>query len=77
MPKLKPTEWRVQVRVFAADGFTIERESGSHIVMSKSGVARPVIVPKYPAVGIDIIRSNMRTAHMSRERYFNLLLAKT
>lgn len=76
MPKLKPTEWRVQVRVFGADGFTIERESGSHIVMSKPGVARPVIVPKYPAVGIDIIRSNMRTAHMSRERYFNLL-AKT
>ena len=73
MPKLKPTEWRVQVRVFAADGFAVERESGSHIVMTKFGVARPVIVPKYPAVGIDIIRANMRTAHMSRERYFNLL----
>ena len=65
MPKLKPTEWRVPVRVFGADGFTIERESGSHIVMTKPGVARPVIVPKYPAVGIDIIRANMRT-HICR-----------
>ena len=26
-----------------------------------------VIVPKYPAVGIDIIRANMRTASMPRE----------
>ena len=45
MPRLKPTEWRVQVRVFGADGFTTERQSGSRIVMSKPGVARPVIVP--------------------------------
>lgn len=76
MPKLKPTEWRVQVRVFRADGFTIERDS--HIVMTKALAVRAPSHrgQKHPAVSIDIVRANMRTAHMSRDRYFNLL-AKT
>jgi hypothetical protein len=29
----------------------------------------------YKEVGIDIIKNNMRTANMSRERYFELLAA--
>lgn len=41
--------------------------------MVKAGVARPVIIPKYPDVGPDIIKSNMRTACMSRERFFEFL----
>ncbi|NKC14061.1 MAG: addiction module toxin, HicA family [Gammaproteobacteria bacterium] len=56
-----------------ADGFTHDRTTGSHVVLSKPGVLRPVIVPKYAEVGLDIIRSNMRTAGMSRSRYFSLL----
>ena len=71
--KLTPTDWRTLVRIFEADGFTQERTTGSHVVLSKSGVLRPVIVPKYTEVGLDIIRSNMRTAGMLRSRYFSLL----
>ena len=41
--------------------------------MVKPGVPRPVIIPKYDEVGLDIIKSNMRTAEMSRERFFELL----
>ena len=71
--KLTPTDWRTLVRIFEADGFTQERTAGSHVVLSKPGVLRPVIVPKYAEVGLDVIRSNMRTAGMSRSRYFSLL----
>ncbi len=73
MVKLAPTDWRTLVRIFEADGFTQDRTTGSHVVLSKPGVLRPVIVPKYAEVGLDIIRSNMRTAGMSRSRYFSLL----
>ena len=41
--------------------------------MSKPGIARPVVIPKYAEVGRDIIQSNMRTAGISRERYLQLL----
>ena len=72
MVKLTPTDWRTLVRIFEADGFTQDRTTGSHVVLSKPGVLRPVIIPKYAEVSLDIIRNNMRGAGMSRTRYFNL-----
>lgn len=71
--KLTPVDWRTLLRVFEADGFSIEREKGSHLSLVKPGVLRPVIIPKYDEIGLDIIKNNMRTASMSRKRYFELL----
>jgi len=71
--RLTPTDWKTQVRIFKADGFSKKREHGDHIIMEKKGVLRPVIIPKYSEVGRDIIQSNMRAASMSRKRYFQLL----
>ena len=73
MSRITPTDWRTLVRVFEAAGFRTDRIAGSHVIMSKPGVARPVVIPKYAEVGRDIIQSNMRTAGMSRDRYFQLL----
>ncbi|MCH8838529.1 MAG: type II toxin-antitoxin system HicA family toxin, partial [Candidatus Marinimicrobia bacterium] len=56
MPRLTPTNWQTQVAIFEADGFGIARIKGSHIVMSKPRVIRPVIIPKYSDVGLDIVR---------------------
>jgi predicted RNA binding protein YcfA (HicA-like mRNA interferase family) len=61
------------VNVFIRAGFEKERETGSHIVFTKPGVLRPVIIPKYNDVGVEIIQRNLRTANMSREEYFKLL----
>jgi predicted RNA binding protein YcfA (HicA-like mRNA interferase family) len=55
MPRLAPTDWKTQLAVFEADGFKQERQTSSHIVMSKPGILRPVIIPKYPSIGLDII----------------------
>ncbi len=41
--------------------------------MNKPGVARPIVIPKYDRVDVDIIKSNLRTAQISREEYFELL----
>ena len=73
MSRITPTDWRTLVRVFEAAGFRTDRIAGSHVIMSKPGVARPIVIPKYAEVGRDIIQSNMRTAGMSRDRYFQLL----
>ena len=72
MPRLAPTNWKTQVEIFEADGFTKDRTTSSHVVMSKPGILRPVIIPKYKEVGIDIIKNNMRTAGMTQKRYFEL-----
>lgn len=72
-PKITPVDWQTLVKIFEADGFTQDGTKGSHIRLVKPGVLRPVIIPKYDEIGLDIITSNMRTAGMSRERYFALL----
>jgi hypothetical protein len=41
--------------------------------MVKPGVLRPVIIPTYDEIDVTIIQTNMRTAGMTRERYFELL----
>jgi len=43
------------------------------MVFTKAGVIRPVVIPKYACVPVFIIRNNLRTAGMSRDRYFELL----
>ncbi|MCG7945829.1 MAG: type II toxin-antitoxin system HicA family toxin [Candidatus Thiodiazotropha taylori] len=73
MPKITPISWKKLKKIFEADGFVKDRITGDHIVMVKDGVLRPVIIPKYSSVGRDIILNNMRTAGMSRDRYFELL----
>ncbi len=73
MPKLSPVSYKHLVRVFEADGFRCVREEGDHMIFTKPGIVRPVVIPKYAAVPIFIIKNNLRTSGMSRERYFELL----
>jgi predicted RNA binding protein YcfA (HicA-like mRNA interferase family) len=73
MPKLSPISHKQLVRVFEADGFRCVRTEGDHLVLTKPGVIRPVVIPKYDAVPVFIIKNNLRTAGISRDRYFELL----
>jgi hypothetical protein len=43
------------------------------MALTRDNCPRPVIIPKYDEISVRIIRSNMRTAMMSRARYFELL----
>jgi len=43
------------------------------MVFTKPDVIRPVVIPKYAAVQVFIIKNNLRTAGISRERYLKLL----
>lgn len=67
MPKLSPISYKQLVKVFEAEGFHCVRIEGDHMVFTKPGVIRPVVIPKYAAV------NNLRTAGISRDRYFKLL----
>jgi predicted RNA binding protein YcfA (HicA-like mRNA interferase family) len=62
MPRIVPQHWKKLEKVFIKAGFQFERQSSSHRIYSKAGVIRPVVIPQYKEVGIDIIKSNMRSA---------------
>jgi predicted RNA binding protein YcfA (HicA-like mRNA interferase family) len=59
--------------VLEHEGFRFARQQGSHVVFTKQGIARPIVVPTYRALPTFIIKNNLRTAGISRERYFELL----
>ena len=72
--RLVPVRYRILVRVFELDGFQVSRSRGDHIIMTKPGAKRPVVIKRSPrTVPVTHIMTNLRTAGMSRERYFQLL----
>jgi predicted RNA binding protein YcfA (HicA-like mRNA interferase family) len=73
MRKLSPVSYKSLARVFERAGFRLVREEGDHMVYTKAGTLRPVVIPKYAAVPVFVIKNNLRTAGISRERYFELL----
>lgn len=73
MPKIVPVHYKVLVRIFEAEGFQLARQRGDHLAYTKEGILRPVIIPKRTQVPVFIISNNLRTAGISRERYFELL----
>ncbi|HEY7334760.1 MAG TPA: type II toxin-antitoxin system HicA family toxin [Bryobacteraceae bacterium] len=73
MPSIRPVSCKRLVKVFEADGFICVRTEGDHMVFTKPGVLRPLVIPKYASVPVFIIKNNLRAAGISRERYFELL----
>jgi predicted RNA binding protein YcfA (HicA-like mRNA interferase family) len=59
--------------VLQQEGLVLARERGDHMVFTKPGIMRPVVVPRYDPLPVFIIKNVLRTAHISRERYFELL----
>jgi predicted RNA binding protein YcfA (HicA-like mRNA interferase family) len=55
MPKLSPLSYKRLRSVFEAEGFRLVREEGDHMVFTKPGVIRPVVIPKYAAVPVFVI----------------------
>jgi len=73
MPKLSPVHYKQLVQIFEAEGFRCVRTEGDHMIFTKAGVIRPVVIPRYASVPVFIIKNNLKTAGISRDRYFELL----
>ena len=73
MPKLTPTDWKTQLKIFQAYGCKYKRKKGAHHILTCPNAKRAVVIPEYNEIDIDIIKINMRTVGMSREDYFNII----
>ena len=52
MSKFSPVSYKQLVKVFEAEGFACIRTTGDHMVFTKRGVKRPIVIPKYTAVPV-------------------------
>ncbi|HXH08408.1 MAG TPA: type II toxin-antitoxin system HicA family toxin [Alphaproteobacteria bacterium] len=71
--KITPISYQILVKVFEAEGFIVSRHKGDHVILIKPGASRRVVIKTSPREGpVTHIPTNLRTAGMSRERYFEL-----
>lgn len=74
MPRITPVKWKILECIFLKAGFVFERQMGSHRTYSRSDIDRPVVIPRHNKdIDVAIIKSNMKTANLSREDYFKYL----
>lgn len=73
MSKIRPISWRKLSKIFELEGWKLSRIKGDHMVYTKDGFLRPVVIPRDSIVEVFIIKNNLKTAMISRERYFELL----
>jgi predicted RNA binding protein YcfA (HicA-like mRNA interferase family) len=72
--KITPIPYQTLVKVFELDGFVVKRQKGDHLILTKPGVKRPLVIKTSPRkVAVAHIMTNLNTAEISRERYFELL----
>ena len=72
--KIIPLHYESLIKIFELDGFVVKRKKGDHIIMTKAGIKRPLVIKTSPRlVPVTHIRTNMTTAGMTRERFFELL----
>ncbi len=71
--RITPIHYRELIKIFELDDWVVDRQKGSHIILKKEDFVRRVVVPCRKSVPVYVIQNNIRTAKMTRERYFELL----
>jgi len=73
MSKITPVHYKKLVKVFEIEGFRYQRTKGDHLIYTKAGISRPIVIPKYKKIPVFVIKNNLNSAGISRERYLELL----
>lgn len=73
MARIVPVDWRTLIKIFELHGCVYQRKKGSHHILICPDAKRAVVIPEYDQIDVEIIKNNMKTAHMSRDEYFDLL----
>jgi len=73
MSSIKPLHYKNLIKVFEKSGWIYQRTKGDHMIFTKKGFVRSIVIPKYKTIPVFIIKNNLRTAKISNEEYFKIL----
>lgn len=72
--KITPLPFQKVVKLFESDGWVVTRQKGDHLILTKPGMKRPVVIKTSPhELPVTHVLTNLKTAGISRGRYFELL----
>jgi predicted RNA binding protein YcfA (HicA-like mRNA interferase family) len=69
MPELPILSGRRVVKVFQAFGWTVARQRGSHIIMTKNGEIASLSIPDHREVAKGTLRSLIRSAKLTVDQF--------
>lgn len=64
---MSPIDWKKLVKICEREGCRLDREKGDHYIMTKPGLARPIVIPKKNDLSEDIVLSVGRTLGLNRK----------
>jgi predicted RNA binding protein YcfA (HicA-like mRNA interferase family) len=73
MPKLPVVSGMEAVRAFERDGWRVDRQRGSHVIMLKPGQIVSLSVPQHRELAPGTLRALIRAAGMTVEEFLLLL----
>jgi predicted RNA binding protein YcfA (HicA-like mRNA interferase family) len=73
MPGIVPLNWKEFEKFLKFVGCVLAREKGDHRIWSRTGLRRPVVIPKSVAIPVFVIRNNLRVLGISVAEYLDIL----
>lgn len=73
MPRLPVISGKETIQAFERVGWKVSRREGSHIIMTKAGMAVTLSVPDHREVRRGTLRSLIRKAGLTVEEFVSLL----
>lgn len=72
--KITPLPFQKVVKLFELDGWVVTRQKGDPLILTKPRMKRPVVIKTSPhELPVTHVLTNLKTAGISRDRYFELL----
>ena len=65
---MRPVDWKALVKLAKSEGCVFDRQRGSHYIMTKTGLSRPIVIPKRNGLKEDIVLSVGRTLGLDRKQ---------
>lgn len=73
MPPLPVVTPKDAISAFEKDGWSVARQNGSHITMTKPGERNILTIPNHKEVSKGVLRSNIQKAGLSIDDFYRLL----
>lgn len=73
MPKLPVVSGQEAVRAFEKAGWTVARQRGSHVVLTRPGSIFTLSIPLHDELGPGLLRDQIRKAGLTIEEFITLL----
>lgn len=73
MAKLPTISGKQFVKFFEKQGFHQDRQTGSHIILEKDGIDRPLVIPNHKELSINVVKNNLKTAGINKADFIRAL----